>query len=188
MRNFIVGNSVPLPANLLIWSFLRSQQPWIPSWPRRLIQHWLPNSFQYTNTLLKIYRLFPCYIQNCPPLFWSYYNPITAQTCIIFANYCKTPVIDYAYAKIYLLIFVCKRLFCLAFHGLFFHNLRVQPFLLSVPRLSVWIPFPFFSAYIMPFHNYFCGRVLWDGSLSCIAVFAHKSAPLHKNRAHRLSL
>ena len=36
----------------------------------------------------------------------------------------------------------------------------------------------FFSAYIMPFHDYFCGWVLSGGSMLCVAVFAHKSAPL----------
>ena len=38
--------------------------------------------------------------------------------------------------------------------------------------------FHFFSAYIVPFHDYFCGWVLSGGSLPCVAVFAHKSAPL----------
>ena len=38
--------------------------------------------------------------------------------------------------------------------------------------------FHFFSAYIVSFHDYFCGWVLSGGSLLCTAVFAHKSAPL----------
>ena len=38
--------------------------------------------------------------------------------------------------------------------------------------------FHFFSAYIVPFHDNFCGWVLSGGSMLCIAVFAHKSAPL----------
>ena len=46
--------------------------------------------------------------------------------------------------------------------------------------------FHFFSAYIMSFHNNFCGFLLSAGSLSRLTVFTHKSAPLHKNRAHRL--
>ena len=38
--------------------------------------------------------------------------------------------------------------------------------------------FHFFSAYIVPFHDNFCGWVLSGGSVLCLAVFAHKSAPL----------
>ena len=48
--------------------------------------------------------------------------------------------------------------------------------------------FHFFSAYIVLFHDNFCGWVLSMGSLPCHVVFAHKSAPLHKNRAHRFML
>jgi hypothetical protein len=38
-----------------------------------------------------------------------------------------------------------------------------------------------FLAYIMPFHDYFCGWVLSGGSLSYLFVFAHKPAPLQSN-------
>jgi hypothetical protein len=38
--------------------------------------------------------------------------------------------------------------------------------------------FHFFSAYIVPFHDDFCGWMLSGGSMLRIAVLAHKSAPL----------
>ncbi len=40
--------------------------------------------------------------------------------------------------------------------------------------------FHFFSAYIMPFHNYFCGCLLSVGSLPCFNIFTHQSVPLQK--------
>ena len=57
---------------------------------------------------------------------------------------------------------------------------------LFVPSTLKSLFFHFFSACIMPFHDYFCGWVLSGGSMLCVAVFAHKSAPLQYNRAHRI--
>lgn len=46
--------------------------------------------------------------------------------------------------------------------------------------------FHFFSAYIVPFHDYFCGCLLLAGSLPYFDIFTYESVPLQKNRAYRL--
>ena len=54
----------------------------------------------------------------------------------------------------------------------------LNPFCYLFPDYPLEYRFHFFSAYIVPFHDNFCGWVLSGGSMLCVAVFAHKSAPL----------